>query len=63
MTQIVDDLERLGYVAREPHPADRRAKRVVYAERGRAAFAVSRSLIERIERNYGEPLGRASTND
>lgn len=57
VTQIVDDLEQLGYVAREPDPADRRAKRVVYTERGRKAFAASRGVIERIERAYEERLG------
>jgi DNA-binding MarR family transcriptional regulator len=29
----VDDLERLGYVTREPDAADRRAKRIVYSDR------------------------------
>jgi DNA-binding MarR family transcriptional regulator len=57
MTQIVDDLERLGDVTRGPDPADRRAKRVVYTERGRAAFTARRRVVERIKREDGERLG------
>ena len=57
LTQIVDDLERLGYVARREDPSDRRAKLVVYTERGRAAFESSRRIIARIEDEYAGRLG------
>ena len=56
-TQIVDDLERLGYVARREGPSDRRAKLVVYTERGRAAFEASRRISARIEDEYADRLG------
>lgn len=59
LTQIVDDLERLGYVARRPDPDDRRAKLVVYTERGRTAFEASRHIIENIEHRYATVLGTA----
>lgn len=57
MTQIADDLEQLGYVTREPDPADRRAKRIVYTERGRMVFSTRREVIEGIESEYAERLG------
>ena len=36
MTYLLDDLERAGLIERQPDPADRRARRVVITERGRA---------------------------
>ena len=32
--QLVDELERAGYVRRDPHPSDRRGKLVVLTDRG-----------------------------
>jgi|SRR5215217_5708606 len=57
LTQIVDDLERLGYVTRRPDPTDRRAKLVVYTDRGRRVFAAGREIIDRIERAFEDELG------
>lgn len=57
LTQIVDDLEGLGYVTRRSDREDRRAKLVVYTERGRAAFAASRQIIEGLERDYAARVG------
>src|SRR5215216_19447 len=37
MGELVDDLERAGYVRRVPDPADRRAKLVVLTDRGRGS--------------------------
>lgn len=34
LTTLVDDLERLGLVGRQPHPTDRRVKLVVVTEAG-----------------------------
>ena len=42
---LVDELERLGYVRREPDPADGRAKLVVPTERGLRAEAAGRAAI------------------
>lgn len=39
MTYLIDDLERAGLVSRQPDPADRRARRIVTTERGRACLA------------------------
>ncbi len=39
MTYLIDDLEVGGLVARQPDPADRRARRIVPTARGRALLA------------------------
>src|SRR5918997_2558089 len=39
MGELVDDLERLGYVERRPDPRDGRAKLVMLTEKGEAAAA------------------------
>ena len=39
VTGLVDDLERVGLVARSPHPTDRRATVVSFTERGAALTA------------------------
>jgi DNA-binding MarR family transcriptional regulator len=58
LTQIIDDLEDLGYVARRSDKGDRRAKLVVYTDRGREAFRASRAIIADIERDNERHLGR-----
>jgi DNA-binding MarR family transcriptional regulator len=58
LTQIVDDLEKLGYVTRRSDADDRRAKLVVYTDRGREAFRTSRAIIAAIERDGERRLGR-----
>lgn len=58
LTQIVDELERLGYVSRIDDPTDRRAKLVVYTDRGRQGFAASRSIIAGLEADAERRLGR-----
>lgn len=45
---IVDDLVRDGLVRREPHPADRRSRRIVATDTGRARFAELRSVADAI---------------
>ncbi len=57
MGELVDDLERLGYLVREPDPADRRAKRIVLTERGRACVAAAIRTIEGMESNLESLLG------
>jgi MarR family transcriptional regulator, temperature-dependent positive regulator of motility len=57
LTQIVDDLEALGYVTRRADPADRRAKLVAYTERGREVYETGRRVIAAIEREMAAQLG------
>jgi DNA-binding MarR family transcriptional regulator len=57
LTQIIDDLEALGYVARRPDPEDRRAKLVVYTDRGLHGYRAGRETIARMEREFADLLG------
>ena len=44
-TIIVDKLERLGFVERQPHPSDRRSKIVSLTPAGREAAALANSIL------------------
>jgi DNA-binding MarR family transcriptional regulator len=57
MGELVDELEGLGYVQRQPDPSDRRAKLIVLTERGRACVAAGMQTIEGIEARLAEVLG------
>jgi len=57
--QIIDDMERRGYVEREPDPADRRARLVRLSARGRQALANAR----RFHRDYERRLARTHGSD
>jgi DNA-binding MarR family transcriptional regulator len=56
--KTIDELEELGYVRRQPDPADRRAKLVCPTERGlaemRAAGRIMSAMQERHARRLGE---------
>ncbi|MFC9970508.1 MarR family winged helix-turn-helix transcriptional regulator [Spirillospora sp. NPDC127200] len=54
---IVDELDRLGYVRREPDPGDRRAKLVVPTERGQDEIATARAILAAIELRHERALG------
>jgi DNA-binding MarR family transcriptional regulator len=47
--QIVDDMERRGYVVRRPDPSDARARQVELSRRGRAAIAAARAFHRKFE--------------
>jgi DNA-binding MarR family transcriptional regulator len=53
----VDELERLGYVTREPDPGDRRAKLVVPTARAREAEQVARRAIADVREAWAELIG------
>lgn len=57
MGEVVDELVELGYVVRQPDPADRRAKLIVLTRRGRDCVAAGRTTIEGIEKQITEALG------
>jgi DNA-binding MarR family transcriptional regulator len=57
--QIIDDMERRGYVERQPDPSDRRARLVRLSERGQRALANAR----RFHRDYERRLARAHGSD
>jgi DNA-binding MarR family transcriptional regulator len=58
VSQLVDDLEALGVVARKPDPEDARARLVAFTELGREGLfeglAVLRSLEKELSRDVGE---------
>lgn len=55
--QIVDDLERFGYVTRKPDPADRRAKLVMPTARGRKQMAAADAIMADIMNRHARELG------
>lgn len=57
MGELVDDLERMGYVARRPDPEDRRAKLIVLTPRGVACVQAAFETIQGIEGRLGQLLG------
>ena len=57
MGELVDDLERLGYVTRKPDPTDRRAKLVVLTPRGVACVQAGLQTIAGIESRLTDQLG------
>jgi DNA-binding MarR family transcriptional regulator len=58
---LVDQLERGGYVSREPDPADARARLVRITQRGVAAVAVAREAEAAVEAEWTRHLGKAAT--
>ena len=54
---LIDELERLGYVTRQPDPADRRAKLVVPTEVGRDQMVQARRIIAEIEAGFARQVG------
>jgi DNA-binding MarR family transcriptional regulator len=57
MGELVDDLERLGYVRRVPDPVDRRAKLVVLTPRGRGSVEAAMAVIGTIDADLTTLLG------
>jgi DNA-binding MarR family transcriptional regulator len=55
--QLVDELERRGYVERRPHPTDRRARVVVLAARGWACIERVVALWGEIENRWAALIG------
>lgn len=55
--EVVDDLERLGFVERAPHPLDGRAKIIRLTKQGQEAQATARRIFTDIERELAERYG------
>jgi DNA-binding MarR family transcriptional regulator len=60
MGELVDDLEKRGYVERRADPADRRAKRVHLTEKGRATRAAAAKAVTEMEERLEALLGHAT---
>ena len=54
---IIDELERLGYVVREPDPSDRRAKLVVPTDLGRDQMVKAKRISRSVEQGYRKAVG------
>lgn len=55
--QMVDELERLAYVTRQPDPTDARLRRVILTDRGREAVAASIQLWTEQQRAWEHLIG------
>jgi DNA-binding MarR family transcriptional regulator len=58
MGELVDELESLGYVIRQPDPHDRRAKLIVLTRKGKAFVEAGRATIENLESEITQRLGQ-----
>ena len=54
---LLRELERLGYLRREPNPDDLRSKRIALTQRGIAAVGVIRDAVAEMEAAWTERLG------
>ncbi|MBA3865453.1 MAG: winged helix-turn-helix transcriptional regulator [Solirubrobacterales bacterium] len=57
MAELVDGLERLGYLERRADPSDGRAKLISLTKTGWAAIREGRRLIGEIESDWADALG------
>jgi DNA-binding MarR family transcriptional regulator len=57
MSELVDDLQRLGIVERRPDPRDRRAKLICLTDAGWEALRTARRIIAEIEQEYARLVG------
>jgi len=57
VTKLVDELERLDLVRRDPDPDDGRGVIVRYTDRGRAGVAIARKRMLALERDYALQVG------
>ncbi|WP_432879322.1 MarR family winged helix-turn-helix transcriptional regulator [Kribbella sp. CA-245084] len=55
--QIVDDMERRGYIERRPDPSDARAKLLHLTEHGQAALSTARKFHQSYERRLRKQFG------
>jgi len=54
MAQAVEQLERMGYVERNPNPRDRRSQLVVLTERGASVKPVTHATAARVEERWAQ---------
>jgi DNA-binding MarR family transcriptional regulator len=57
MSELVDDLQRLGIVERRPDPSDGRAKLICLTDAGWEAMRTARRIIGEIEGEYAALVG------
>ena len=54
MAQAVEQLERMGYVERNPNPRDRRSQLVVLTKRGASVKPVTHATAARVEERWAQ---------
>ena len=59
-SELVNDLQRLGYLKRQPDPRDGRAKLICLTERGRALMAHAGDRVATIEQQWSNIVGTQS---
>lgn len=57
-SELVNDLESLGYLYRRPDPSDGRAKLIDLTERGRSLMAAAGDVVAGIEERWAAAVGR-----
>jgi DNA-binding MarR family transcriptional regulator len=57
LNYLLRELERLGYLERQPDPDDLRSKRVALTTRGAAAIEVIREAVGEVETAWAQQLG------
>jgi DNA-binding MarR family transcriptional regulator len=57
ITKLVDELERLDLVRRDPDPEDGRSVIIRYTDRGLAGVAIARKRMLALERGYAAQVG------
>jgi DNA-binding MarR family transcriptional regulator len=57
MSELVVDLEALGYLQRVPDPSDGRAKLIEFTERGWSAVDTALSSFDEMERELADEVG------
>lgn len=57
MNYLLGEMERLGYLTREPDPDDHRSKRIHLTRRGNAAGQTIRKIVRRVESELEHELG------
>ena len=57
LNYLLGELERSGYLERQPHPDDQRSKRIALTDRGAAAVGVIREAVAEVEAAWADQLG------
>jgi DNA-binding MarR family transcriptional regulator len=57
LNYLLGELERSGYLERQPHPDDQRSKRIALTDRGAAAVGVIREAVGEVEGAWADQLG------
>jgi Transcriptional regulators len=63
MSELVDDLQRIGIVERRPDPTDGRAKLICLTDVGWEAMRTGRAVISEIEAEYAQLVGAKRFED